>query len=57
MSPELLRAWRKAHNLTQVDAASWVGVNERTYQRWELGESKIPHWLPKIINTFGEAPA
>ena len=36
---------RKAQNLTQRQVAQSIGVTERTYQSWELGEN-IPHLDP-----------
>lgn len=37
--PERLRRFRTDRGLTQTDAAKLVGVDLRTWQRWEGGES------------------
>lgn len=34
---------RQAANLSQREAAELVGVNLRTWQRWESGESRVPN--------------
>lgn len=34
-----VRRWRHALGLTQLEAALWLGVAYRTYQRIEIGES------------------
>lgn len=37
-----LIAIRQALDLTQVDMARLLGVNPRTYRRWEAGDMAIP---------------
>lgn len=34
-----LKKYRKMKRLTQKDVAEAIGVSERTYQKWEQGES------------------
>jgi len=57
LTPEALRDWRRAHGLSQTTAAAAAGVHMRSWQRWELGERAIPHWLiPYLRQQFGVAP-
>jgi transcriptional regulator with XRE-family HTH domain len=49
--PSEVRLWRQRHGLTQVQSAGIVGVNERTWRRWENGERGIPKMLALVINT------
>lgn len=37
-SPGELKAWRRACGKTQREAADWLRVPLRTYQKWEQGE-------------------
>ena len=34
---------------TQVLAAEWAGIHERTWQRYELEEITVPLWLVKTM--------
>jgi DNA-binding transcriptional regulator YiaG len=43
MSPRELMAIRAAAKKKQREMAEILGVNLRTYQRWEGGERKIPN--------------
>lgn len=48
MTGKELRDWRKAHGLTQAQAAEWWHGEPgrvRTWRRWETGESKVPRPL------------
>src|ERR1700693_3576227 len=36
-TPQELRHWRAAHNLTQTEAAGFLNVLQVTYSNWELG--------------------
>jgi transcriptional regulator with XRE-family HTH domain len=38
--PEVLKAWRERRGITQKEAAERIGVNIRTYQRWEEGTAR-----------------
>ena len=38
LNPRLLRVYRKALKLTQIEVAKSVGVNLSGYQRWEYGD-------------------
>jgi transcriptional regulator with XRE-family HTH domain len=48
--PSEVRLWRSRHGLTQELAAGIVGVNVRTWRRWENGERTIPKMLALCIN-------
>lgn len=41
-TPEALRAWRKSFDASRATVAEVLGVGERTYQGWEMGEHAIP---------------
>jgi transcriptional regulator with XRE-family HTH domain len=44
-----LRRWRLERNLTQTEAGDMIGVEQRNYSRYELGEKHIPYkYLEKI---------
>lgn len=44
-----LRVFRHAARLTQGAAADWWGVSERTWRRYERGETHVPRPLVKRI--------
>ena len=44
-----LRAWRVAHNMTQAEAASALGVSPRMWRYYEAGS----HLLPKTVRLAG----
>jgi len=44
-----LRAWRTAHNMTQAEAASALGVSPRMWRYYEAGS----HLLPKTVRLAG----
>jgi DNA-binding XRE family transcriptional regulator len=54
MTSEEVRAWRITRRLTWATAALFAGVSKRTWARWESGESNVPQWLPRILETFVE---
>jgi hypothetical protein len=48
-----LKLWRMAQGWTQVQAAAWYGVHERTWRRYELwGPMYLPDRLNKRIQDF-----
>ena len=49
--PDEVRIWRHQHGLTQKQSAGIVGVDERTWRRWENGERGIPKMLALFIST------
>ena len=49
MTPQELRDWRKAHGMTQDQAATWVGVSRRQWIRFEQGDVVVPRWLRIIV--------
>jgi hypothetical protein len=44
-----LRTWRTAHNMTQAEAASALGVSPRMWRYYEAGT----HLLPKTVRLAG----
>ena len=54
VTPGQLRAARERAGLTQKEAAALCGVDERTYQRWELGEVKRLRSV--YLERIGSAP-
>ncbi len=52
----LLRQVREDHNLSQSQVAQEVGVDERTYRRWENeGTLPQPYAQGKLLRLFGKA--
>lgn len=54
MAPVDLRRWRRARQhfdprWTQEYAATFFGVSERTWRRYERGETHIPQWLVRRV--------
>lgn len=43
-----LKEWRG--DLTQAEAAELLGVGERTYRRWETGETRTPRSVLFLIH-------
>jgi len=48
-TPEEIRDWREARDLTQAEAADIAGVDLRSWQRWEYGERRVPQWLGDVL--------
>ena len=42
-----LRKWRKAEGMSQQQAATWLGIATRTWQKWEYGEASP--WLKAAV--------
>ncbi len=57
-NPERLTALREAHNLTQDDFASQLGIVKQQLSRWETGQN-IPSvkTILRICNLFKIKPA
>ena len=57
-SPNAIRQRREQAGLTQAQAAEQVGVHVRSWQKWELGERKMPQpaWRLFLLMT-GSPPA
>lgn len=49
IAADLLAIWRKHRGWTQVRAARWYGVTERTWRRWERREVNVPPSVLKRI--------
>lgn len=44
-----VRAWRRQHRLTQVQAAKLLGVHPATLGAWELGDRPVPENIMRRI--------
>lgn len=51
MDKASLIAWRKAQGMTQEQAADWIGLSWRQYQRLEAGHSKVKAPIAKLIQS------
>lgn len=48
-----LKSWRVAQGWTQVQAAAWYGVHERTWRRYEnMNDGLVPTKLNKRIYDY-----
>ena len=47
-----IRNWRKAHNMTQEQAADRLGISWRQFQRIEAGQCKVSGPIVKLIKTM-----
>jgi DNA-binding transcriptional regulator YiaG len=56
MTPNEYRQAIAALNLTQVGAATLLGVSPRTSRRWALGESEIPESVALALRLLIENP-
>jgi DNA-binding transcriptional regulator YiaG len=57
-----VRAWRLSRldgatglPMTQVEAATYYGVTDRSWSRWENG-APVPGWLAQVIHTDAVPP-
>ena len=57
MKPSGLLRWRKARNMTQKQAAVFVGISERHWRRYETGKYPIPRWLERSFPRFKDISA
>jgi len=55
MTPHELRAWRKAHDLSQLELADLLEVHAMTLSKWERGVHSIPRLVPRILATIDRA--
>ena len=52
--PALLKALRKEIGKTQKGIAAEIGINERVYQRYELGENAPGYaMIPRLADALG----
>lgn len=56
MTPEELKAWRKARGLPQDTLARQMGVDRKSYQRWEWGVHPIPLWAERMLALMERVP-
>jgi transcriptional regulator with XRE-family HTH domain len=52
MTPEALRAWRQARNLTQGELGAILGVTWVTVSRWENGHRAVPSFLELALRAI-----
>lgn len=57
MTPPEITAARERLGLTIGQAAYLIGVNRRTFSRWERGERDMPETAARLLLTFGLIPA
>lgn len=48
-----IRNWRKAHNMTQEQAADRLGISWRQFQRIEAGQCKVSGPISRLIKAMG----
>lgn len=60
MTPDELKAWRTAHNLSRPQLAERLGVAPATVRNWEQGFRQPPAWvdaaLPRLEPELIEKP-
>lgn len=49
MTAQSIKAWRLDRAMTQEQAAEWLGISWRQYQRLEAGHSKISGPIARLI--------
>lgn len=54
MTPEQLKEWRADMGLNQREAADLVRRSERTWQRWESGETPIDFSMETLLAIIAE---
>ena len=52
MRPKELIAWRKKHNLTQIELANMLGVTKPCISMWESGHRNIPAFLHLALKSL-----
>lgn len=52
VTPEAVRAWRKARGMSQTELADALGVTWRTVSNWERGAS-IPRMVGLALDGLG----
>jgi len=53
LTKEELKEWRLNRGLTQSAAAEKIGgCGYHRWQRWELGTTPVPCWLPIMLELF-----
>lgn len=53
MTPDELKAWRKAHGLSQEALSRKLGVDRKTLQRWEWGYYPVPQYAENMLAMMG----
>jgi DNA-binding transcriptional regulator YiaG len=57
MTGDQLRRLRFRWDLSQAAAAALIGVDGRTWRRWELGERNIPEPVARLVRLIDRLPA
>lgn len=52
ITPSKIRAWRKAHGWSQVEAGKKMGVSWMSILRWENGSQKPTGIYLSVLRTF-----
>jgi transcriptional regulator with XRE-family HTH domain len=54
LTPEQLKSWRQARELSQNELADLLGVEVGTISRWERGQRVSPAFLPLALKTISD---
>jgi len=49
MNNQSVKAWRQNKGMTQEQAAEWLGISWRQFQRLESGDSKVSGPIARLI--------
>jgi len=52
MTPERLKAWRLAWNISQAKLADQLRIHQQTVAAWEQGRREIPPYLDLALETL-----
>ncbi len=53
MNPQLIKQWRLNRAMTQEQAADWLGMSWRQFQRIESGQCKVSGPIARLIKAMG----
>jgi DNA-binding XRE family transcriptional regulator len=56
MTPHEIRTRRERLGITQSQAAHLVGVDARTWRKWECRERAMPTPVIRLLRLMGDAP-
>jgi DNA-binding transcriptional regulator YiaG len=57
MTPNDVAAWRARHRLTQGEAAQLLGVDLRSWRKWERGERRVSPLVARFLTILDAVPA
>ena len=52
MNSQEVREWRALYVLSRAQLAGMLGCDKKTVERWELGTTPPPRWLPLALETI-----